>query len=196
MMDILQLKVSLNDSRPAIWRRIQLSDTSTFADLHNAIRDSMGWDGSHLHGFAFEPKNTKRPILIGPLSENSFIETLPEDKQLVCNWLGKKSKQCIYTYDYGDGWDHTVLLEKVLPFEPNVVYPRCVAGKRACPPEDSGGMWGYRRNLEIMKYPKHDEYEETLEWMGEDFDPEEFDPAAVSYSGSVEAYSPWVDGEE
>src|ERR1035438_200961 len=122
MSNILQIKITLKGSQPAIWRRIQIDYTSSFADLHNAIRDAMSWDGSHLHGFAFERGKSKTPILIGPPSRDSMFDTLPEQGELVIDWLGKIAKQCLYTYDYGDDWDHTVLLEKVLPADPRATY--------------------------------------------------------------------------
>ncbi len=85
-----------------------------------------------------------------------------------------------YEYDFGDGWLHELLLEKVLPFNENTTLPVCLDGKMACPPEDCGGVWGYGNMLEILKNPSHEEYEETLEWVGEEFDPEDFDLAETN----------------
>ena len=141
----------------------------------------MGWEDYHLHNFAFSANRTERPIIIGPEDEDSMYEKLTEDEEILKDWLGKRFEKCRYSYDYGDDWDHIVVQEKVLPAEPRVKYPCCIAGKRACPPEDSGGLWGYYGKLEIMKDPKHEDYKDILEWMGEDFDPEKFDPAAVVF---------------
>jgi hypothetical protein len=196
MNSVLQIKITLKGSKPPIWRRVQIASTSSFADLHGVIRDAMGWDGSHLHGFAFEQKQSRFPILIGPPSQDSMIDTLHEKRELVTNWLGKKAEQCLYTYDYGDDWDHIVLLEKTLPIDPEATYPRCIDGKRACPPDDCGGIWGYYDKLKVLKDPTDAEYEETVEWMGENFDPDAFDPAAVKFLGAVEPFSPWGDDEE
>lgn len=184
---MFQFKITLNDSQPPIWRRIQMLETATFLDLHNAIQDAMGWEDYHLHEFAFESKTSKRPVLIGKPGEDSAFRVLPENKECIKDWFGVKSKQCIYTYDFGDSWDHTVLFEKALPVEPGMEYPRCVAGKRACPPEDSGGMWGYTHNLEVIKDPNNPEYAETVEWMGDEFDPNEFELEAVEFFGSEES---------
>jgi hypothetical protein len=85
-----------------------------------------------------------------------------------------------YEYDFGDGWLHQVLVEKVLPPEPGQSYPVCVKGRRACPPEDVGGMWGYQDFLEAIQDPNHEEHEEYLEWVGGEFDPEAFDLDGVN----------------
>ncbi|MFZ1249430.1 MAG: SEC-C metal-binding domain-containing protein [Candidatus Saccharimonadales bacterium] len=187
----MQLKISLNGAKPPIWRRIQLAQDATFLDLHAAIQDAMGWADGHLHEFSFEQKTSKKPILIGPPDSESMFKTHAEKKELVRDWLGAKWKQCIYTYDFGDNWDHTVLFEKTLPAEPGVTYPRCVAGKRACPPEDSGGIWGYEHRLKVLADPSHPEYEETREWLGlgedeEAPDPDQFDPSSVVFYPSKE----------
>ncbi len=189
--EVIQLKISLNGAKPPIWRRIQLPQDATFLDLHAAIQDAMGWADGHLHEFSFEQKSSKRPILIGPPNPDSMFETHAEKKELVCNWLGSKWKQCIYTYDFGDNWDHTVLFEKTLPAEPGVTYPRCIAGKRACPPEDSGGIWGYKHTLEVLADPSHPEYAETREWLEleddeETPDSEYFDPNSIIFYPSKE----------
>jgi len=86
----------------------------------------------------------------------------------------------LYEYDFGDGWEHELLVEKILPAEPGVGYPRCLKGKRACPPEDVGGVWGYADFLEIMRDPNHPEHEDMLEWVGGEFDPEVFDLEEVN----------------
>ena len=111
-------------------------------------------------------------------------EKLDETKILVKDWLGKQYKQCRYSYDYGDDWYHTVLFEKSLDADPNTNYPICVNGKKACPPEDSGGLWGYYGKLEILKDLQHPDHDDVLEWMGDDFDPDEFDPEKVTFRQS------------
>ena len=94
---------------------------------------------------------------------------------------GEKTKFS-YTYDMGDNWEHEVMVEKILSPEPDKHYPICLTGKRACPPEDCGGIWGYEDLLEIMKDPEHEEYEERMEWLGEGFDPEAFNMERVNRS--------------
>jgi hypothetical protein len=90
------------------------------------------------------------------------------------------SRIASYTYDFGDNWEHTIQIEKVVDAEPGIRYPRCIDGKRACPPEDCGGAWGYGDFLKAIQDPKHSEHEEMTEWIGGEFDPEEFDLAAVN----------------
>jgi hypothetical protein len=80
-----------------------------------------------------------------------------------------------HEYDFGVSWLHQVLVEKILPLEPGQDYPVCIKGRRACPPEDVGGMWGYYSFLEAIQDPDHEEYEDYLEWVGGEFDPEAFD---------------------
>lgn len=191
---VLQLKITLKGTKPSIWRRIQITDDSTFADLHRAIRDAMGWIGGHMHEFEFDWID--QTVYIGTPDKEADYDITPESKTLVRNWLGKQSQQCNYAYDFGDDWEHTVLLEKTLPADDKaagVKYPRCIAGKRACPPEDCGGIWGYADNLKILKDPKHEDYADTLEFMGEDFDPEAFSPETVVFRTYNDADTPWLD---
>lgn len=177
---VLQLKVTLKYSKPPIWRRIQIADDSTFLDLHAAIQDAFGWEDRHLHHFIFDRDKTKEPIFIAPYSAEDFIEKLTEKIEYVKDWLNLDSLRCTYEYDFGDSWDHTVLFEKVLPADPNVTYPRCVAGKRACPPEDCGGVPGYEQKLDTLKHPRSEYYAEAKQWMG-DFDPEHFDLNEIDF---------------
>lgn len=86
-----------------------------------------------------------------------------------------------YIYDFGDGWEHRIESEKILPRDENIEYPICIAGKRACPPEDCGGIWGYKEFLEAIRDPEHENHEELLEWVGGEFDPEAFDPKKVYF---------------
>ena len=82
---------------------------------------------------------------------------------------------CFYDYDFGDSWRHKIVLEKILHFDKEQKYPVCIKGKRNCPPEDCGGIWGYYDLLEIIKNPKHPDYESMMDWLGDDFDPEYLD---------------------
>jgi len=96
------------------------------------------------------------------------------------NQIADAGAKFVYEYDFGDSWEHILLVEKVLPMEPDQQYPVCIKGKRACPPEDVGGVWGYYGFLEAIQDPDHPEHEDYLEWIGEDFDPEAFDLDAVN----------------
>lgn len=169
---IYQLKVTLLGIRPPIWRRIQVRGDVTLYKLNRTIQVAMGWLGGHL--FEFQ---------VGDLA---FGEPDPEwDRQEVRSArrtrlhevaaaLGVKGR-FKYLYDFGDYWKHDAVIEKVLPAEPHVRYPICMAGRRACPPEDCGGTWGYADLLEALRDPNHAEHEHQTEWVGGSFDPEAFD---------------------
>ncbi len=179
---VYQFKVTLKGIRPPIWRRIQVPDNYTFWDLHVAIQDAMGWMDCHLHEFTVPDPRGGAPVRIGvPDPEYGFHAVLPEEKQRISDWFFVEGKPAVYTYDFGDDWEHTVKLEKILPREEGEDYPRCVRGKRACPPEDCGGPWGYLQLLEVLADPGHEEYEEMLEWLGEDYEPEWFHPEEVVF---------------
>jgi hypothetical protein len=175
----LQLKITLKYSKPPIWRRLQIPANYTFLDLHSAIQDSFGWEDYHLHQFIFGDR-FEEPVYIGPRHKDDFVEYIPEKETPLHEWLKRTGRTCTYEYDFGDSWDHIILLEKILLTEPSKTYPRCMTGKRACPPEDSGGIPGYDEKLEILKHPRSRYYKEICEWMG-DFEPEYFDPAKVVF---------------
>ncbi|PJA10433.1 hypothetical protein COX68_00370 [Candidatus Falkowbacteria bacterium CG_4_10_14_0_2_um_filter_41_15] len=179
---IYQFKIALRDVKPSIWRRIQVPEDYSFYDLHCVIHDVFGWFGYHLHEFEtidIKPANVKR---IGiPDEEMGCFEVLPCWAEKIKEWFNLQKKAMNYIYDFGDNWVHRVELEKILPREKDVRYPICLAGKRACPPEDCGGPWGYGDMLAILKNPKHEEYNEILEWLGGGFDAEEFNINEVEF---------------
>lgn len=185
-------KISLNDSRPLIWRRIVVPENYTFFELHCAIQDAIGWMDGHMHDFRITDTKSGKTIREGttvialpdPEFEPTFT-TKNEREELLNQWFGVKMKQCVYTYDFGDNWDHTILLEKVVPYDTYDHYPQCLAGAEACPPEDCGGLGGYDRIQKIVKNKKHPEHKEVLEWLdldsATDFDPHHFDPKEVDF---------------
>jgi Plasmid pRiA4b ORF-3-like protein len=183
-----QLKITLKGPRPPIWRRIQVPGLVTLGDLHIFIQVAMGWSNGHLHQFA-----------VGTGSKEKFygpVEDDPDDDFMViddCNMLDerhyelrkiapKERTKFVYEYDFGDGWRHEVLVEQIFHFEPDVIYPRCIAGRRACPPEDCGGPWGYARLLNSLANPRAEESDELSSCLGKYFDPEFFDLAEVNAS--------------
>jgi hypothetical protein len=182
-----QFKITLNDTKPQIWRRIVVPSTYSFWDLHVAIQDSMGWLDYHLHEFEIINPKTDLKVNIGiPDEEYSDRKILYDHKEKISGYFNMDNRISIYEYDFGDSWRHTVKLEKILKAIIGEKYPKCVAGKRACPPEDCGGIDGYRNLLKILKNPKNEEYEEMVEWTGGDYDPEEFDPREVIFDDPIE----------
>jgi hypothetical protein len=171
---IYQLKISLNDTKPPIWRRVQVLSSTTLQELHLIIQESMGWYNSHLHQFSIDGVEYGKPV-----PEYDFEVTDEAKVKLSKVVRGEKAK-FFYLYDFGDGWDHTILVEKILPRDPKVIYPICIKGKRACPPEDCGGTWGYVEFLEAIQNPFHPNHDDMLEWIGGDFDPEEFDLVVIN----------------
>jgi len=166
---IYQLKVTLNESHPPIWRRIQVPDC-TLGELHEVLQVVMGWGNSHLHQFIVNGK------YFGEATHDDLdIEVEDEDGiRLSDIYTGKNTPRIVYEYDFGDGWQHEIILEKILEPEPSVSYPCCLEGARACPPEDVGGIWGYAEFLEAISDPNHADHDEMVEWVGGEFDPEKF----------------------
>lgn len=175
--NVYQFKITLKNTKPPIWRRIQVPENFSFWDLHVAIQDSMGWYDYHLHEFETINNNYKQVKRIGvPDFDSMESNTLIDWKENIKDWFSlNENKAMNYIYDFGDSWNHRIELEKILKKKDNVNYPVCIKGKRACPPEDCGGVWGYENTLEVIKDPKHSEYNETIEWLEGDFDPEKFD---------------------
>jgi hypothetical protein len=157
-----KLKVTLKGAKPPIWRRLLMPGNATLAELHSEIQNSMGWNNSHLHQFCINGELYSNPSDVNDaLNERRFSL---EDFQL---WVGDKFT---YEYDFGDGWVHEVKVEEVK--HEDLAHPKCIGGKRACPPEDCGGIYRYMWMLDVLKDLKHPEREELLEWLEEEFDPE------------------------
>jgi Plasmid pRiA4b ORF-3-like protein len=164
---IYQIKITLIDSKPPIWRTVLVPDNIGLGAFHNVIQVAMGWTDSHLHQFI------ANQVFYG-IPDDDF-EMEDEAKCKLSQLLKKEKDTFIYEYDFGDSWAHKILLEKILPFDSKTALPVCIKGKRACPPEDCGGIWGYVGLLETISDTNHPEHEEMLEWLGGEFDPEEFD---------------------
>ena len=165
---VYQIKVTLKGSKPPIWRRMQITSDTTLVQFHRIVQCVMGWEGSHLYQFVIGGIAYGDPGMVGEWDiEDARTVTLAA---LV---RGEKSK-FLYEYDFGDSWEHELLVEKILPLDEGQRYPVCLTGKRACPPEDCGGVWGYASFLDALHDPKHPEHEEMREWIGDEFDPEVF----------------------
>jgi hypothetical protein len=166
---IYQLKITLRDIKPPIWRRVQVESSTKLSQLHLIIQAAMGWYNCHLHSFSIDG------IEYGKPEPNYGLELRDENKAKLANLIKQEKAKFFYTYDFGDSWEHLILVEKILPKESKVSYPLCIKAKRACPPEDCGGAWGYIEFLEAIQDPQHPEYENFQEWIGENFDSEFYD---------------------
>ncbi|MBS0209130.1 MAG: plasmid pRiA4b ORF-3 family protein [Planctomycetes bacterium] len=176
---VFQFKITLLGSKPPIWRRIQVQDC-TLDRLHDHIQTAMGWTNSHLHQFEIKGNRYGNPEQLDDGFDD--FECVDSTKTKLHDILPRKGKafRFKYEYDFGDGWEHEILFEGCPPVDPKAKYPLCLAGARACPPEDCGGIWGYYELLEVIRDPKHEDHENRLEWIGGSFDPEEFDPQKTS----------------
>lgn len=169
MNKVFSLKITLNKTTPAIWRRVLVPDSVTFFDLHHIFQISMGWRNSHL--FEFQVGDYK----IGYTDDvHEGFEDVTHASEVTLDLLLKEGLTFGYLYDFGDFWTHTVEVEKILPKEDKKVYPVCTGGELACPTEDSGGIHGFYQDLEILKNPKHPEYKDLKRWLGRGYDPEKF----------------------
>ena len=170
---LYQFKITLLESKPPIWRRIQVKD-STLDKFHERIQTAMGWTNSHLHQFEIDEERYGDPELLDDGFED--FECVDSTITKISDIIPKDGNRFhfLYKYDFGDGWGHEVLFEGYLRAEKGSRYPLCVEGEMNCPPEDVGGVWGYYEFLEALADPKHEQHDDLVEWAG-DFDPEEFD---------------------
>ncbi len=169
---LYQLKVTLKGSNPPIWRRFVVRSDMPLHRLHGVIQRVMGWTDSHLHQFIVGNRyyGTAEPEMMG-----FGRQTLSERRYTVADVAPAVKRSFVYEYDFGDGWDHKIVVEKILPPDPDFQHPACLAGGNACPPEDCGGISGYYELLEIIVDPQHPEHESMNEWLGYHFDPTRFD---------------------
>jgi hypothetical protein len=171
---MFQLKVSLREIKPLIWRRLMVPGDAPLGELHDIIQISFGWDNAHLHEFRI---GDKRYGMVG--DEELDREVLDEEAHFVEELLAPKTR-FEYEYDFGDGWEHEIVVEDVLPGQRKTMKPRCIDGARACPPEDCGGPFAYLELLRALKKPRSARARELREWLGGPFDGEAFDLAAIN----------------
>jgi Plasmid pRiA4b ORF-3-like protein len=164
---VYQFKVTLRNIHPPIWRRIQVWEDATLAQLHRVLQMAMGWEDYHLHEFRIGRKIYAVPDLD---DERKIIDVKRTRIHDVIQQVGTEFE---YVYDLGDYWEHVLVLEAILQPASDTLYPRCIAGERSCPPEDVGGSGGYEDYLEAMADPEHEEHEDMIGWRGP-FDPEAF----------------------
>ncbi len=176
---IYQIKATIIESDPPIWRRILVKPNISLYEFHVTLQAVFGWQFGHLHEFIVGDKSfgVPDPVFHDPSHPGR------DEKIVKLGSVVKKEKSAfLYVYDLGDCWEHEILLEKKLPEETGAHYPVCIGGERNCPPEDCGGIWGYSDFLETIKDRDHPEHESMLEWIGGRFDPEEFHLKAANES--------------
>ncbi|MBI3106125.1 MAG: plasmid pRiA4b ORF-3 family protein [Candidatus Rokubacteria bacterium] len=174
-LTIYQLKITLKDLRPLIWRRFQVPGDYTLDRLHRVIQRVMGWTDSHLHEYIVRGRHYGTPS-----DEWEGPPVVPERSARLCDVAPREKARFVYVYDFGDSWEHDVLVEKIVAPQPGQRYPVCLAGQRACPPEDCGGYPGYIEFVAATSNPAHPEHAEMLEWVGGAFDPWVFDLDGVN----------------
>ena len=169
MLPIYRLKVTLHGIDPPIWRRFLVAGDITLQQFHEILQTVMGWTNSHLH--QFESKG----VLYGISDPELGVLRISESETTIDQLLRRPMDRLTYDYDFGDGWEHDLVLKEILPPENDMTLPLIEAGERACPPEDVGGIPGYTEFLEALANPRHPAHREMLGWVGGAFDPEFFD---------------------
>jgi hypothetical protein len=175
--EIYQLRVTLLGTSPPIWRQLLVPSELTLAQLHDVLQVAMGWQDGHLHEFSacgrrFGPPDPEDQFMVDDVEDERRVR--------VFSVLGRMGAKAVYTYDFGDTWEHSIVLEKRLPAAPNMVYPICIDGQLACPPEDCGGIPGFYDLLDAPRDPAHEQHQELRDWVGDDYDPEAFSIETVN----------------
>jgi hypothetical protein len=167
---VYQLRITLQDIQPLVWRQIQVWEDITLGQLYTILQIVMNWEDYHLHEFTIGRRLYSVPDPDDEMHERKVID---ESRAKLCDVAPRVGTQFLYHYDFGDDWRHELLLEAIVMAESGTQYPRCIAGARRTPPEDVGGTSGYETYLEALADPEHEEHENLLCWRGE-FDPEAF----------------------
>ncbi|MFO8059851.1 MAG: plasmid pRiA4b ORF-3 family protein [Bacillota bacterium] len=170
--EICELHIQLLDIDPPIWRRVQVPDSVLLEQLHMVIQIAMGWQNSHLHLFEVAGRT------FASIEEDIGVETEDPDDVSLRDLPLEPEETMLYEYDFGDDWRHRV--QVMATEEGKIRFPRCTGGARACPPEDCGGIWGYRELLEALSDPEHPEHSRMMLWTGGNYDPDHFDPDEVN----------------
>jgi hypothetical protein len=177
MSDVVRLKITLCDTEPAIWRRVEVPASITLKDLHAIIQATMGWENYHLYQF-----HAGRQTINGPgMDDGGFSgrQNVTAGRMQLGDLIDGKIKCFDYLYDMGDSWEHELHIEKVLTADPAAGYPRFINGAGQCPPEDVGGLPGFYNFLEALQDPEHPDHEELTDWYGGPFDPNTLDETKI-----------------
>ena len=170
---LLLVRITLRDvDDPPVWRQVLIPAAYPLSRVHRVIQAAMGWENYHLHAFQIG-KTTYGP---DPEGELGYAD---ETKARLAD-VARVRTRISYEYDFGDGWEHEVVVEARAVAEAGKIYPACIAGQGACPPEDSGGAYGFEQLKELLAGPRSAERDEMWEWAGEGYDPDRFDLAAAN----------------
>jgi hypothetical protein len=173
---IIQIKIRLEETAPEVWRRLLVRGDVNLGMLHAIIQIAMGWTNSHLHHFIIGGKRYVDPALDHDRDFAGDQKPVDENACFLLDVSRPGSTQFVYEYDFGDSWRHLVDVERIDKESAGFQgYALCLAGERACPPEDCGGAGGFAHLLEITGNPKHEEYASTMEWLGGKYNPAAFD---------------------
>lgn len=182
----LQLRISLNEIDPPIWRRLWVEESITLGRLHEVLQIAMGWQDYHLHQFITGANQEERMFYTPPwddgFGEEEFVARQRDETRVKARTILRLVGNSVtYEYDLGDSWEHTLLLERVVVVNPQEQWlPWVLDGRRSAPPEDVGGTGGYGAFLRVIAQPSHPEHRALVEWSGGDFDPERFDRRGVN----------------
>jgi len=180
MTDIIQLKVSLIDSEPLIWREIHVSKETTFFELHHIIQIIMGWKNYHMFEFNLEGYRVGE-VFEDERTEGYGNDQIIESRTVAIKDLITQQKETFkYVYDYGDDWEHKIQVENFLEEDTTLKFPICIDGRMNCPPDDSGGLHNFYESMEILKDKKHPEYKEISKWFGKSYDMKKFDKEKIN----------------
>ena len=172
---VYQVKITLLGVSPPIWRRFLVRSDVTLPRLHRILQDVMGWTDSHLHELIVGGQSYGMP-------DPDYPDDMHDERWVRLSRLAMdKGAELRYIYDFGDFWEHCLVVEEVLPPDAGLGLARCVGGERACPPEDVGGVPGYSEFCRAVKDPAHEDHEELLEWVGGEYDGEYFDRDGINW---------------
>jgi hypothetical protein len=175
--DIYGIKVTLLGTKPPIWRRLLVPASMTLAKLHDVLQTAIGWHDCHMHEFRAGERHFGRP---DPEDISMGMQVENERNIRLSSVLRRPGAKLIYTYDFGDNWEHAIVLEKLLPLLPDMSTPICIDGSLACPPDDCGGIPGFYELLDALADPNHEQHQEMRDWIGGDFDPQAFSVEEVN----------------
>jgi hypothetical protein len=178
---LFRVRVDLDGSSPPIWRRLLVASDLRLDELHEALQIAFGWHGGHLHDFreAGDARHAER-FVSEPEFGDDDLDGTPETKVHLDQVLFEPGDRLIYTYDFGDDWQHTIRLEEVLPQDADARRVSVIGGRRAAPPDDCGGVFGYQMLLAKLADPSDPEHDRLSGWFAEYVDDvSEFDPAKV-----------------